>query len=545
MQDTANHKESQVKTNLEYWTDRIAKELMAERSSGRGIIVNDSKTPSGRIHVGSLRGTVIHDAVFKSLVQGGADGVRFLYGFDDMDPLDSLPIYLDRERFEKFMGHPFCNIPSPEAGFENFAKFFASEFIEVFENLGCHPEIYWMSDVYRSGRMNDVIRMSLENAAKVREIYERISGTVKPGDWLPFQPVCENCGRIGTTRAYDFDGETVAYTCEPAMVEWAKGCGHSGRRSPFNGGGKLPWKLEWAGRWPVLGVSFECAGKDHFTKTGSRAVSEEISRSVYGYAPPEGFGYEFFLIGGKKMSSSKGRGVSAKEISGMVPPQILRFLLMKTRPTAQLDFDPGGPTLPRLFDEFDRYERMYFGLEEIPSGQAVNVSRIYELCQLGQVPKEAPKRVPFSHAAVLVQFFADDVKVLEQLEKSGHIDSASGAPETVVERIRFARSWTNTHAAPEMLTRILEALPDPSSFSDSEKKVFSSLAELFSAKTNPGEDEVMQTLRDAAGTAGLEVRDAFGAVYRLFLGKPAGPRLGVFLPALERDFTVKRLKLEK
>ena len=41
-----------------FWADKIAADAVGEQ------VVNDSKTPSGRIHVGSLRGVVIHDVIY-------------------------------------------------------------------------------------------------------------------------------------------------------------------------------------------------------------------------------------------------------------------------------------------------------------------------------------------------------------------------------------------------------------------------------------------------------------------------------------------------
>ena len=66
------------------WCDKLAK-----RVSGPQLI-NDSKTPSGRVHVGALRGVLIHDAVFRTLKDHGIP-VRYTFGVDDYDPLDELP----------------------------------------------------------------------------------------------------------------------------------------------------------------------------------------------------------------------------------------------------------------------------------------------------------------------------------------------------------------------------------------------------------------------------------------------------------------------
>ena len=54
--------------------------------------------------------------------------------------------------------------------------------------------------------------------------------------------------------------------------------------SPFDGRGKLPWKLEWVAKWVTFPVTIEGAGKDHSTKGGSRDVSEACLRAIY----PEG-----------------------------------------------------------------------------------------------------------------------------------------------------------------------------------------------------------------------------------------------------------------
>ena len=76
-----------------FWADKIAADAVGEQ------VVNDSKTPSGRVHVGSLRGVVIHDVIYRALKHAGKP-VKFLYGVDDYDALDTVPKYLDKEKFQ-------------------------------------------------------------------------------------------------------------------------------------------------------------------------------------------------------------------------------------------------------------------------------------------------------------------------------------------------------------------------------------------------------------------------------------------------------------
>ncbi len=249
-----------------FWTEDVA-----AKCSGPQII-NDSKTPSGRVHVGALRGVLIHDAIFRTLREKGVEA-RYLFGVDDYDPLDEIPAGKG-EHFEQYLGQPLCNVPPPDnSPATDMAEHYIQEFFEIFEELGVKVEKYRMRDVYKSGQFNSAIDKILQNAATVRRVYKEVSNSDRPETWYPFQAVCENCGRIGTTEVYDYDGREVSYRCRPNMVKWARGCGHEGKVSPFDGRGKLPWKLEWVAKWVSFPVTIEGAGKDHSTKGGSRDVA--------------------------------------------------------------------------------------------------------------------------------------------------------------------------------------------------------------------------------------------------------------------------------
>ena len=284
-----------------FWADKIAVDVQGSQ------VVNDSKTPSGRVHVGSLRGVIIHDVIHRALKQAGKP-VKFLYGVDDYDALDTVPKYLDPAKFSPYLGFPLCNVPAPEASASDYAKYFMAEFLEVFAYLGVKPEVYYLRDLYRSGKLNPYIDTFLKNAHVIRDVYKDVSKADRPNNWYPFQVVCENCGKIATTVTTDYDGSKVFYTCKPNATDWVEGCGHSGWISPFDGNGKLPWKSEWVAKWDLLGVTIELAGKDHSQKGGSRDVANAIYRRVLHKQPPFHSPYEFILVNGTKMSSSKGGG---------------------------------------------------------------------------------------------------------------------------------------------------------------------------------------------------------------------------------------------
>ena len=109
------------------WSDKI---IEAIQSSGHTkLIINDSKTPSGKVHVGSLRGVLLHDAI-KTLAQQADIDAEFIYGVDDFDPMDGLPADADAE-LSAHMGKPLFSAPSPDASYTDLADFYISEFFDL------------------------------------------------------------------------------------------------------------------------------------------------------------------------------------------------------------------------------------------------------------------------------------------------------------------------------------------------------------------------------------------------------------------------------
>ena len=190
-------------------------------------------------------------------------------------------------------------------------------------------------------------------------------------------------------------------------MTWAHGCGSSGWISPFGGAAKLPWNLEWAAQWSLFGVTIEPGGKDLSTAGGSRDRSDAIAREVFEREPPLNVPYEFLNIGGRKMSTSKGRGAAAHSIAEVIPPEQLRFLFLRPRPNQAIEFDPEGTdAIPRLFDEFDRFAAATAGREvkgELTPGFEATF-RYSLLDPAADVAAEAAAfRPAFAHLALLLQ----------------------------------------------------------------------------------------------------------------------------------------------
>lgn len=535
----------------QFWADELAERAIARH--GAPYVVSDTKTPSGHVHVGSLRGVIVHDAVARALATRGV-AVRSIFGFDDFDPFDKVPSYLDQEAYAPFLGQPFTTVPAPdERGIPgtittdetNYGRFYADEFEAVYRQLGVGSETLYSSVLYARGDFNDAIRLALDHASEIKGAYEAVLLAHRSvdrreksvGSQFPLSVVCEGCRRIATTVVNDWNGTTVSYECRTGVVPYVDGCGHHGSVSPFDGNAKLPWKVEWAAKWYSWQTDVEGAGKDHYTKGGSRDVAAEIFRRVFAPAVkpgydrvPEDLFYEWFYLGGKKMSTSKGVGIFARDILDQLPAELLRFLMVRVRPRSGVDFDPTSATIAQLFDEYDR-------VLTLANQDSTSVEAAITRAALIE-PKELPQHlVRFSKITNLLEHnakSADEVRRLTTDEKGSSLSENERAE--LDRRIEFAQAGRPDESASSIDSTPLET----------DQRTF--LAALVARlQAVPESEWAANRLRDqvyeAKNETGIESKRAFQAIYRAVLGTDAGPRAGdlfvqrgrtVVLNALER-----------
>lgn len=538
-----------------HWLDQITTAILdwQKKYNQNHLHVDDMKTPSGRIHTGSLRGVVLHDLVAKAL-QEKAKGVTSTYVFNDMDSMDGLPSYLDPQEYTQHMGKPLYRIPAPkleQSGLTlelisdqerlelekatNFAELYAIDFLHAFRRLGCTQKIVWSHTLHESGQMDTVIREALDGVDQLRKIYQEVADYKLPEKWYPFQVICPQCGKVGTTLVTEWNGSEVSFTCMPNKVTWAQGCGYEGTISPFGGNGKLLWKVDWPAHWKALGINVEGAGKDHTSAGGSRDMANAQCPTVFQIQTPFDIPYEWILVRGTKMSSSKGVGTSAREFTHLFPPEVGRFLFASRHYNQVIDFDPFTMAIPDLFDEYDQAARIYWHLEEGDVRQA----RAFEVSQL-QTTGESLFLPRFRDIAIWMQH--PDL-VLE--EKFAEVKGASlsvAEKDELDNRVKYAKNWIAQYAPGEyQLTPKLEIPTEVEQLTSDQKVYLNTVYQLLEQDQDWQPDDLQQTLYETAKKT-LGAKLGFQAIYLAFLGKTAGPRAAWMLLQTDRNLVVARLK---
>ena len=288
-------------------------------------------------------------------------------------------------------------------------------------------------------------------------------------------------------------------------------------------------------RWRHEGVDFEPGGKDHAAPTGSYSNSKIVSKRIFDFEAPLFQGYEFIGIKGMtgKMSSSSGLNLTPDTLLKLYQPEVILWLYAKTDPTKAFDFcfDDG---ILRQYFEFDKM------LTDVRNGTATDAVReIMDLCRVGDRELET---VPMSLIVQLGSIVNFNVPMLETVfEKIGTPYKA----EQFADRLDRAKFWLE-QCAPDQVNRLRTTrnFEVYSALSEKEQEAVAAL-HAYIAKGGYTLDELNAELYAIPKRVfGTEMTDKelkalqgsfFRTVYKLLIDKEKGPRLYLFLYAIESE----------
>lgn len=498
-------------------------------------VVATGITPSGDIHVGNMREILTGEALVRGLKDQDADA-QLIYIGDTIDPLRKVYPFL-KEGYKEHVGKPLSEIPCPCGSHDSYAEHFLNPFLEAAKTLGIKANVKLSHDMYAQGLYAEASKRILDNRDRIRNILQDISGRDLPEDWFPYNPKCNGCGRLTTTKITGYEFPYVLYICS---------CGHEGKADLRKAEGKLPWRVDWPARWWFLKVTCEPFGKDHAAAGGSFDTAKMIAREIFEMEAPHPVVYEWIHLKGKgAMSSSKGVVISAVNMLKMTPPEVFRFFVLRNNPIRHLDFDPGLGIL-NLVDEYDATERIYFGEDDEEKSERKekiegDLGRTYELSHPHSIPKELPLQIPYRHLVSLVQIKEDFEGIVDILKRTKQVESfVEEDKRHLSQRTECVKFWLKNFA-PERVKFSIAKEPPNLTFEDAHRKYLVCLSsELSKVDWNP--DSIHNTIYDLSQDQNLKSKIAFQLVYQAVLNQNHGPRLGYFLSTLDKNFVVHRIK---
>lgn len=508
-----------------HWADVIAEELKGKIERP---LISAGISPTGYIHVGSLREAITAEAV-RSAAEGKGSDVRMIYLIDSFDPLRRRYEFLPEE-FEKYVGMPICSIPCPCGEHDNYAHHFIQPFLDAVDALGVKCEVIWTHELYEQGRFAEMIDASFKKHDEIVRILKEVTSRDVPETYAPYTPLCGKCGRFADPVRESYEYPNVKYICK---------CGHEGVSDITKGEGKLAWRLEWPAKWKIFGVSAEPFGKDHASAGGSYESGVRIVREIFGGEAPYPVPYEFVQLKGKgQMHKSTGSSVTGMDAINMTPPEVLNYLFLRVNPERHIDYDSGMGILD-ISDEYDRMESLYFSKEF--SEKEENSVRAYEIAQHNRIPEVQPVEVPYRHLVNVVQMAEDFDGVSEILKRTGRFtDPTDEDMQRLKRRTECVRFWLNGFAPDNVKFAICETMPDVP-LSDEERHYLGNMAKRLEA-TEWNAENIHNAITEEGQSCPLGTKGGFQALYKVLINRTSGPRLGTFLEAMDKVFVVSRLR---
>lgn len=518
-----------------FWADKSAQQVIDRNPESPLFVTECGLGASGIPHVGSVGDGIRSYVVTLAIQEKGYDSIFQAYS-DDRDGLRKIP-YGFPSSLKEYVGNPVSHIPDPFGCHDSFGRHISSLLTDAFDDIGIEYRFQSSDQAYIDGKLDEEIVTLLSQYKEAGALIKEVTGQEKYLTQYPYFAICEECGKIYTTRVVDFDSskKTISYVCDGEFIGKdsttgedipVKGCGHQGTTSIRNG--KLAWKVEFAARWKAFDVAFEAFGKDILE---SVKVNDLIGEKLLDYQRPVHAFYEMFVErGGGKISKSKGNVFTPQKWLSYGNPESLTLLMLKRLAYSRVvDLEE----IPKLMDEVDYLQRVYFGQEKIKNKKELDhFKRLYEYVTFLRMPESPETTVPYGVVSNIVSVLPESTPNREEialsiLQNSGKLpreldDDARGK---MLRRIGYASEWIKESGQ--------KMEHEPLEIEDSERTALESLMGLIDAGMDA--ETIQNTVFSCAQDHGIKPAKFFKLVYMLLLGMPRGPKAGTLIQLIGVD----------
>lgn len=538
----------------QHWIDKLTDDLIESWEDLKEFNCNCGISVSGQQHVGRLRGEIVlTNSVVNELQNRGYKAIHHLILYTS-DPWKGrsgqVNVFKNPKKAKQYINWRLIDVPSPNANYKSWVDYFWKDFGVPMPKFGKDIQIIKTHELYQQERMKNLVIELINKKEEIRDILNKYRAENPfPEDWIPINPLCEQCNRIGTTKALEVDINKyiVHYYCSE--------CENDGWSDISKA--KLTWRLEWLSIWYILNVHFEPYGKDHATPGGSRDSCIEVIESVLNHKGPYGFWNEWVGYSeGKKdfgdMTSSGFIGFTPTKWLKYAEPEVLKYMYLKTPPKRRIIL--GLDKMPSYISEYDKAQRIYYGVDSFSDSSELHaIRRSYEIIFYNKVPEYRGFQLDYQTAIILSQLVTPDKEGTEQaIQKLLDTEILNSKPTNTIfnhiqERLIKARNWINSEYCPEHLKiELVEKIPSDilNKFSEKIRNAVMELGqELEGIKWT--EDEIKQKmiiLREKSGISRKEMNEFFEMLYQLFLGTERGPRFAPFIAALDKNWVLSRFQ---
>ncbi|MFI5392079.1 MAG: lysine--tRNA ligase, partial [Bacteriovoracales bacterium] len=301
----------------------------------------------------------------------------------------------------------------------------------------------------------------------------------------------------------------------------------------------------WPMRWVYEKVDFEPGGKDHSSEGGSFTTAKEIV-TIFGGKAPLYLQYEFVSIkgGAGKMSSSSGEVVTLEDVLKIYEPEIIRWIFASYRSNVEFSISFDLDVL-KTYEDFDRQERLAFGVEKGNEGKMAIAKRVYQLSTVGGMPEHMPFQPSLRHLCNVLQTNDGNIEKAKEFYKDEIKNERD--ERRFQERSQCALYWIKNYA-PEDFKFSLNKTHIPLELDKNQKIFLSNLKNYLTDNFDKIKDdkELHEKMYDfinelKTSDESLDPGNLFGVLYKILISKEKGPKLASFIRLIGKEKVLELL----
>jgi len=505
------------------WPFDLAKKILASlkgKTPKKGYVLFETGYgPSGLPHIGTYC-EVVRTQMVKNAFEAISDiPTKLMVVSDDMDGMRKIPDNVPNPAMlESHIQKPLTSVPDPFGEEKSYGHYMNKKLVGFLDNFDFEYEFHSATDLYKTGKFDEYLLKALEQYDQIMSVMMPTLGEERQQTYSPFLPICKRTGKILYVPIVNRDLEkgTITYL-DPGTNEEII--------TPVTGGHcKLQWKPDFGMRWAALDVDFEMYGKDHLANS---KLYRQICHLVGGKGPVE-FCYEMFLDEeGKKISKSKGNGVSIDQWLKYAPIESLSFYMYQSPNKAKKMY---FSVIPKSVDEYITFVEKFH--ESTDTEKLDNpVWHIHE----GKVPKYELGGITFNLLLNLACVCNPEDKsilwsFISQYAPDLNEKNAKFLDRLVVYTVKYYQDFikpNKKYRKPEAEDILLL------------KKIQSQLSQI---KKDCMPEEIQSIFYTIGKESHYELRDFFKMIYETLLGQEQGPRLGSFVKLYGINKTIELIE---
>jgi lysyl-tRNA synthetase class 1 len=520
---------------LIHWADITADRIIRQKGDKEEYVLASGITPSGVVHFGNFRESITVDLVARALRERGKK-VRFIFSWDDYDTFRKVPLNMPKQdELANYLFQPIVDTPDPFGEHESYAAHHEASFESQLAKVGVSVEPIYQAKKYRAGDYKEQIAKALNMRGEIAAILNLHRKVPYGDEYYPVSVYCEKY-KTDQTTVTGWDGTSkITYKHNKNDHEGEIDLNTTDKV-------KLPWRVDWPMRWVYESVDFEPGGKDHSSEGGSYTTSKEVVK-LFGGEPPVYLQYDFVSIkgAGGKMSSSKGNLITVNDVLKVYEPEMVRWIFASYK--SNVDFSVSFDLdVLKTYEDFDRQERLAYGIDEGNAKKVAMAKRVYQLSQIEAQPDAMPFQPAFRHLCNILQIQDGNIEAA-RAEYADQIKCVRDE-RRFTERSTCALFWLENYAPDEFKFNINADAPKLE-LSDKQKAV---LSDLKTFMTNDWESistdkELHEKLYEMIHAQEAEPGEIFLMLYQILISREKGPKLAGFIRTIGKDRVISLLPL--